>query len=112
MNSKLPSGFKSRKEYNEYMKNYNRGYRQRKKTEETHHKLLLSHLKEIIAERDRLRELVKNIDKIVAERDMLRKVTRYTYPLGQLIKDYLENKYEPIDDSAFSYEVTQTNVNQ
>ena len=30
MGSKLPSGFKSREEYNEYMKNYLRDYRRRK----------------------------------------------------------------------------------
>jgi hypothetical protein len=33
MTSKLPSGFKTRKEYNDYMRKYNRDYRERKRKE-------------------------------------------------------------------------------
>ena len=33
MPSELPSGFKTREEYNEYMRKYNQRYRRRKKTE-------------------------------------------------------------------------------
>jgi hypothetical protein len=34
MDSKLPTGFKSREQYNEYMKTYNRNFRKRKREEE------------------------------------------------------------------------------
>jgi len=33
LSSELPSGFKNREEYNEYMRKYNREYRERKKEE-------------------------------------------------------------------------------
>ena len=80
-----------------------RDFRRRKKAEETHHKLLLSHLKDIIAEKNYLRKFAEHADKIMEQKKLLEKVTGYTIR----IQDYIADEFSDV-----SLEVTQTNVNQ
>ena len=52
MSAPLPTGFKTREEYNEYMKKYNKGYRERKKNEIGHTLELFSELVKHLKETD------------------------------------------------------------
>jgi vacuolar-type H+-ATPase catalytic subunit A/Vma1 len=108
MTEPIPSGFKTREEYNDYMKKYNRGYRTRRKAER---ELLVENIKKILAEKDEMQTVstcveaevqkLKDMNKLI--RDFTEKLKSTEVISPSLLKNYydLNTNYLDLTNRVF-----------